>query len=137
MSREETFIGHHLPANATASDYDANDRAILAPDYNEWIKSSDNYLGDLVTSTVTRSDSPAPLRITNPTDGLIIRLDPDIPGSQDLVLRAQPNEGVEWQSPTLTLRRQGTQTIAILTKGNHEIIARQGEREARAHIRVE
>jgi penicillin-binding protein 1C len=137
MSREETFIGHHLPASATTSDYDTNGRAILAPDYNEWIKSPENYLGDLVTSAVNRSDSPAPLRIINPTDGLVIRLDPDIPGSQDLVLRAQPSAGVEWQSPTLTLRRQGAQTIAVLTKGNHEIIARQGEREARAHIRIE
>lgn len=136
LTRDEAFFGKELPRAATKDDYEhGTGRALLSREFADWVKSKDNWLGDLVTCD--GSSTRAALRITNPTDGLVIRLNPDVPGDQQLVLRASPGDGVTWQCPTLTLRREGNQTFAILIKGQHVITARHGDEEARSQIRVE
>lgn len=123
VSREEFFIGGKLPPVAQAGDYDAKGRAILPREYADWIGSSANWLGDLVT-TAESEDRPV-LRITNPIPGTVVILDPDIRnhGSR-LLLQAVGSERAQWSCKTLELRNEGVHTFAVLKPGRHEIEAR-------------
>ncbi|WP_395737536.1 penicillin-binding protein 1C [Prosthecobacter sp.] len=123
VSRDEFFIGGKLPPVAQAGDYDAKGRAILPREYAGWIKSSGNWLGDLVTTAET--ETRAVLRITNPIPGTVIILDPDIRNNGSrLLLQAVGTERVRWECKTLELRSEGAHTFAILKPGRHEIEAK-------------
>ncbi len=136
MSREEKFFGDRLPPVAMPSDYDkATGRALLPPEYADWVRSRDNWLGDSVMSVDTRG-MPM-LRITAPADGLIVRLNPDVPGDQRLILRALPDDDVQWSSTTLAIRREGRTTFALPVPGPHQITARRAGQEHTVTIRVE
>ena len=135
MSREEVFFGQDLPPLATAADYEKHTgRAILPPEYRQWAQSRDNWLGDSVTTSPSEQQ---PLQITNPTDGLRIRLDPDVPGDQRLLLKSEPPQGTQWSCATLRIQSQNGQTFVILKPGQHQITARHGDDEARSSITVE
>lgn len=120
VSREEFFIAGKLPPVAQTGDYDVKGRAILPREYADWIGSSANWLGDLVT-TAESEDRPV-LRITNPIPGTVIILDPDIrnQGSR-LLLQAAGADHLRWSCKTLELRNDGGHTFAILKPGRHEI----------------
>jgi len=135
MSVGEIFFGNDLPNIATARDYDSQGRALLPPMYAKWVASTDNWLSNLVACE--GDAAPDELRIMSPTDGLVIRLDPDLPAGDRLLLRANI-EPVTWQSATLTIQRRGSETFALLVKGEHEITAlRAGSKTVRARVRVE
>ncbi len=123
LSREEVFFGGALPQAATSSDYDNAGRALLAPEYSKWIAGRDNWLGDLVA---IRRAGASPLRIINPVNGLTIRLDPDLPASQRLLLQATPADA-SWSSETLKIKREGGQWYADLSPGRHVINAKSGD----------
>ena len=132
LSREEAFFGNAQPQAATVNDYDNTGRALLPHEYAKWIGSRDNWLGDLVT---IRPTAVAPLRITHPVNGLTIRLDPDLPGTQRLLLQAGPGE-VVWSSDTLKVEQQGTQWFADLVPGHHVITAQSGGETQRVTVVV-
>lgn len=127
LSRSEVFIGDSLPPAATASDYEARTgRAILPPEYSQWVASSDNWLHDLVTTDSARRH--VPLEIQSPVDGTTVILDPDVPGGGRLLLRATPTEELKWMCDTLKLEQEGENTFAKLEPGSHRIAAvRNGE----------
>lgn len=136
VSREEIFFGQRVPPVAMPGDYEpVTGRAILPPEYNEWVKSRDNWLGDLVT--VTQDKEPLGFRIVSPTDGLSIRLDPDLPDGQRLLLKARSPVLVRWTCRTLTLVQRGSQTFAILAAGEHTISAEAGDEQAQVTIHVQ
>lgn len=120
LSREEWFISGHVPPVAQAGDYDSRGRAILPREYADWVQSSANWLGDLVTTAKT--DSRPVLRITNPIPGTVVILDPDIRnhGSR-LLLQSTGATQPRWSSKTLELRPEASHTFAILKPGRHEI----------------
>ncbi|WP_395741625.1 penicillin-binding protein 1C [Prosthecobacter sp.] len=137
VSREEFFISGKLPPVAQAGDYDAKGRAILPREYAEWIGSSGNWLGDLVTTAET--ETRPVLKITNPIPGTVVILDPDIRnhGSR-LLLQAVGGASVKWSCETLELRSEGAHTFAILKTGRHEIEVKEeaGGKRARTFVIV-
>lgn len=117
-SREEIFSANHLPPAATAEDYDERGRASLRPEYAAWIRSQDNWMGDLVTT----GDQPAerPWRISNPVAGTVVKLDPDIPGGgRRLFLQTEPPEDITWRCDTMKIVADGSARYAELTPGRH------------------
>jgi len=120
VSREELFADDNFPPVAQASDYDARGRAILPREYADWVQSSANWLGDLVTTAET--DARPTLRITNPIPGTVVILDPDIRNNGNrLLLQATGSTQPRWSCKTLELRAEDTHTFAILKPGRHEI----------------
>lgn len=138
LSRDELFPPALLPPPATAADYDAQGRALLPAEYNAWIASADNWLGDLVTRTAAGVKDPRPWQITHPVPGTVIHLDPDLPqsGSRLHLLADQP--GIRWRSDTLRIEDDSGQAVARLTPGTHTLHAEHpatGETR-RTHILV-
>lgn len=122
VSREEWFRTNQLPPQAVPEDYDARGRALLPPEYARWARSADNWMGDLV---VAGADERREWRISNPTPGTVIRLDPDIPGQgRRLLLETEPAQEVEWTCPTLEVRHDGDVWQTLLRAGRHEFTAR-------------
>ena len=132
LSREEIFFAETQPASATAADYDEAGRALLPASYARWMASRDNWLGDLVT--VQQKVSSA-LHITHPVNGLTIRLDPDLPSAQQLLLQGLPGD-LSWSSDTLKIEHQGQQWFAHLVPGTHRIAAHLGEQTEQVTISV-
>lgn len=136
LSREETFFGDKLPTVAKPSDYEAKTgRAWLAPEYATWVRSRDNWLGDLVACA--NANGQAMLRITQPADGTVVRLNPDVPGDQRILLKASPETEVRWSCTTLVIRQQGTQTYVLPIPGTHEITAERGDERTSVTIQIE
>lgn len=139
LSRSETLTPAQLPAIARKDDYDSHGRALLPPGYNAWVKSADNWLGDLVACAPTSSEAAHELRLLQPVDGAVYRLDPDLPGG-GRVLRLRSNRdtepGLVWQCATLELSRHNDTWTASLTPGEHLITLRQGTQEVSARLSV-
>jgi penicillin-binding protein 1C len=137
LSRDEVFIIGTEPPVANVSDYEPQTgRAFLPPEFSQWTQSRDNWLGDLVTTRSTPTETR--LRITHPIPGTVIRLDPDVPGNGSrLVLQADPKQGVNWTCSTLELQADGSHTIAILKPGRHEITAEREGRRSRTWVIVD
>jgi len=125
LSREELFIKGNMPPAATQKDYDDRGRALLAPEFTTWVRSRDNWLGDLVTCP-TNDVSPRPWLISHPIPGTVIQLDSDLPGGgRRLLLETEPsNTALEWQSDSLPVQRDGAQAYVILRPGRHTFTAR-------------
>lgn len=123
LSRDEIFLPGRLPPVAVATDYDRQGRALLGPEYGPWLRSRDNWMGDLVA---TRTHSAAPrLSIVHPLSGTVIRLDPDLPGGgRRLLLEAHGAADVTWTCETLPIMIDGAQPIALLAPGTHILVAR-------------
>jgi penicillin-binding protein 1C len=124
LSREELFITGSLPAAATRGDYDERGRALLPPEFAKWVRSSDNWLGDLVICA-QREGTSRPWRIAHPIPGTVIQLDADLPGGgRRLLLETEPQVSVEWRCESLPVQRDGSQAYVLLRAGRHEFIAR-------------
>ena len=120
VSREDFFVADRMPSVAQAADYDSRGRAILPREYADWVQSSANWLGDLVTTA--EADTRPQLRITNPIPGTVVILDPDISNSGSrLLLQATGTTQPHWSSKTLELRVEDIHAFAILKPGRHEI----------------
>lgn len=124
LSREELFIAGLLPPAATRGDYDERGRALLPPEFAKWVRSSDNWLGDLVICA-QREGASRPWRIAHPMPGTVIHLDADLPGGgRRLLLETEPQLPVEWRCESLPVQRDGSQAYVLLRAGRHEFIAR-------------
>ena len=122
-----------LPAVADAHDYEPKTgAAFLPPIYAKWVASADNRWGNLVAIAGHENEE---WRILSPADGLVVRLDPDLPGGKVLILRADAE--VQWVSPTLRIVKQGANGQALLADGEHEIKASFQGKTQSVRIRVE
>ncbi|HYF34565.1 MAG TPA: penicillin-binding transpeptidase domain-containing protein, partial [Prosthecobacter sp.] len=131
VSREEWFAEDRLPPTASAADYDKRGRAILPAEFDEWIRSSENWMGDIVTTA--KEIEAQRWRISNPTPGTVIRLDPDVPNEgRKLLLQTTPPRQVRWLCGSLQVRSDGNVAFVMLTPGRHEFVAqdpRTGEEQ--------
>jgi len=132
-SREEVFVRDSRPAVADAHDYEPKTgAAFLPPIYAKWVASADNRWGNLVAIAGHENEE---WRILSPADGLVVRLDPDLPGGKVLILRADAE--VQWTSPTLSIVKQGASGRVVLAEGEHEIKASLQGITQSVRIRVE
>lgn len=129
-SRTEVWAKDRPPALAQRSDYEmGSGKAILSPEFEPWISSADNWLGDSVTARSTQRYQP--LRISAPTSGLIIL------SGQRILLRAEPSDGVQWSSSSLQIVQELGQSWATgLRPGRHTIQAKRGDATARSTVEV-
>lgn len=128
VSRDEIFVPPHLPPPASAEDYDSRGRAKLRSEYARWARSTDNWMGDLVT--VDEEVKQRPWHISNPIPGTVVRLDPDLPqGGRRLLLETEPSREVRWECPTLPVQTDGQVSYVELTPGRHELKAVDPETE--------
>lgn len=131
-SREEVFFRNARPAVADAQDYEfKTGAALLPPVYAKWVASKDNRWGNLVT---IGGHADAVWGILSPADGLVVRLDPDLPGGKVLILRADAD--VQWSSSSLKIMSHGANGQALLIEGEHEINASFGGESQSVRIRV-
>ncbi|MES2734680.1 MAG: transglycosylase domain-containing protein [Verrucomicrobiota bacterium] len=122
VSREEIFVQAHQPPAATAADYDSQGRAYLRPEYATWIRSADNWMGNLVT--VDTTSQARPWRLSNPIPGTVVRLDPDLPmGGRRLLLQTEPYRAINWDCDTLPVKTEGDVNYVDLTPGRHDLRA--------------
>ncbi len=138
LSREELFLPGPLPSAARVQDYDARGRALLPADFAEWVRSGDNWLGDLVTCG---QSSPAPVvwSISHPVPGTVVQLDADVPGGgRRLFLQTSPRlPGLRWRCPTLPVQQDGDQAFVWLTPGEHQFTAESPQGQVqRTHVLV-
>lgn len=134
-----------LPPIAQPHDYDPQGRAWLDPSYAAWAASPENWLGHSVRVI---EETSAPLarsvqtRITEPDNGTILILDPDLPGGGRL-LHLRHNGGnrpdLSWQSPTLRLQAHSAHgtTSAALIPGHHEILLLQDDDSTIDRVSIE
>ncbi len=136
LSREEYLPQDRLPTTATKADYDSSGRALLGPEFAEWIRSRDNWLGDLVAIDASRSPH-AGLEIVNPISGTTIQLDPDLPsGGSRLILQTRLSGDVRWSSDTLEIEHDGGAWIAHLAAGRHRLTVLDIHTGARATTEI-
>ncbi len=110
------------PESARATDFDAQGRVVLPPEYAPWLASAQNGLGNLVVGA-----SAAPeLRIIQPTPGATYFLDPDLPvDAQWVALRAEAVGGIFWSCASLPCEQAGErQRVQLRSAGRHVITAR-------------
>ena len=126
FSREDLFLAGTLPAAAIVADYDARGRAYLSKDFAGWIRSQDNWMGDVVA--LRESADHMAWHITSPLPGTVIHLDADLPDQgRRLILDARANGPVEWRCDTLSVQRDGEICFVRLTPGRHHITARNAD----------
>lgn len=136
-SRDDLFLAGALPPAARPEDYDSEGRAILPPEFARWIAQGDHWLAGLVVARPAGRTSMPP-QITNPPDGSVFVLDPDLPDRGGrLLLRAAGGAEVLWSSPTLAVTIANGLSYAILTPGHHELCATDGTSGAEARSRFE
>lgn len=122
VSRDEIFLKDHLPPAASAEDYDTQGRALLRPEFAAWVRSADNWMGDLVTTNTANIERR--WRISHPIPGTVVRLDPDLPqGGRKLLLTTEPAHEVQWRCDTLPVEMDGDIAYVELKPGRHELQA--------------
>jgi len=110
------------PEVARATDFDAQGRVVLPPEYASWLASAQNGLGNLVACA-----SAAPeLRILQPPPGATYFLDPDLPANaQWVALRAEAAGAITWSCASLPCEQAGErQRVQLRSAGRHTITAR-------------
>ena len=122
VSRDEIFLKDHLPPLATVADYDDRGRALLRPEYANWLRSSDNWMGDLVS--LENESRERPWHISNPIPGTVVQLDPDLPqGGSRLLLESTARHALHWECDTLPVLMDGQTPYLELKPGRHQIHA--------------
>lgn len=123
LSREDVFMADHLPAPALKSDYDDHGRALISPDYANWLRSADHWMGDLLVCPANVQNQI--WAISNPVPGTVIRLDPDLPNQgRRLILQTQPALPINWTSDSLVIQMDGDLPYVMLKPGRHSFTAR-------------
>jgi len=110
------------PDAARVTDFDAQGRVVLPPEYAPWLASAQNGLGSLVAG----SHVAAELRIIQPTPGATYFLDPDLPANAQWVpLRAEAPGAITWSCASLPCEEIGKrQRVQLRRVGRHTITAR-------------
>ena len=116
----EKFIAGKLPPLETPADYDASGRAVLGPEYTEWSRSAENGM----TARTAVEVKEAPLRLVSPLPGTTFLVDPDLPSSGRVLLRASGPEGIHWESNSLKILETDSRTYVVAQEGEHRITAR-------------
>ena len=116
----EKFMAGHLPAVESPRDYDANGRVVLGPEYAEWGRSGENGLA----ARTAVEPGTTNLRLLAPLPGTTFLVDPDLPSSQRVPLRASGPAEVRWESDSLQVRVSDGRTFAVAKEGRHRLVVR-------------
>ena len=110
------------PEPARVSDFDAQGRVVLPPEYGAWLASPQNGLGNLATCAT----AAAGLRIIQPPPGATYFLDPDLPlSAQWIPLRAEATGQIVWNCDSLRCEPSGERPrVQLQHPGRHIITAR-------------
>ena len=122
----EKFLAERLPTPEQTTDYDAQGRVQLPPEYTAWLDSGDNWLAGQAVAAKGQADAPADagtaFAVVSPMPGTTYVLDPDLPPSSRLLdLRVKGCDTPRWESPTLDCRAQDGQATAVLQEGKHTL----------------
>ncbi len=109
----EKFLATRLPEMESPADYDATGKVKLGAEYQDWLASAENSL----SKRAAADDAHAPLRLLAPLPGATFLLDPDVPTSRQVSLRATGSGPLVWESATL---RCG-EDRAEMVEGEHRI----------------
>jgi hypothetical protein len=128
----EKFV--FAPPEEKPSDYSADGRVWVGPEYQAWLATSENRLAAVLAAR-QNGDS---LKITFPPPGTIVELDPDLPGNGGtLRLQAHGAEVINWRSPSLPIVSRGHKDVALLSAGTHRLIATDVRRGLQAETWIE
>jgi penicillin-binding protein 1C len=129
----EKFLRDHLPPVESAEDYDAEGRVKLGPEYRAWLDSGENRL---VERAVAAGETT--LRVEAPVAGTTFLVDPDLPSSRLVPVRASGAVHGVWESDSLTFRENEGRIDAVVTEGVHRLSVRDPATGQRAEtwIRV-
>jgi penicillin-binding protein 1C len=130
----EFFLADRLPPVEAASDYDIVGNVRLNAEYTEWFRSAENSLA----AQAVLANAPDNLLITSPLPGSIYVVDPDVPSTRRIPLRAFGSATVQWRSESLTCRSEGGNDFALASEGEHKLIATDPStgRQAETRIRI-
>jgi len=119
----ELALADHLPAIASAGDYDADGRARLDAEYAEWFATPHNRRRHQLV-LASAADSPTPLRVITPAADAMFLLDPDIPSGSNRLRPVTNLPGTAvWSSPTLEITPADPEPVIHLTPGTHQLTA--------------
>ncbi|HPA20869.1 MAG TPA: penicillin-binding protein 1C [Verrucomicrobiae bacterium] len=127
----EHFIARHLPPPESPSDYDSRGMIILGDEYTAWLRDA------RPQGFALSSDARNRLSIDSPHDGAVYYLDPDLPGSDRLPLRAAGSGTISWHSDTLPIESQDGVSLARLSVGRHQIMAEDSASGKRTRLSIE
>lgn len=130
----EKFLPDQLPPAENADDYDAAGRVKLGEEYSEWLHSAENALADRVSGV----SGPGVPRVLSPLAGATYVIDPDVPTTQHVPLRASGGGKLIWASDSLECRESGGNSYAVAREGEHRLTVMDAASGARAEtwIRV-
>ena len=112
-SVREKFLATRLSEMESPADYDANGRVKLGAEYQDWVASAENSL----PTRATADDAHTALRVIAPLPGSTFLLDPDVPTSRLVPLRALGSGPLVWESATLRC----SEDRAEMVEGEHRI----------------
>lgn len=124
----EKFLRDHLPPVESTEDYDAEGRVKLGPEYRAWMESGEN--GMAARAWCDAQDTT--LRVEAPVAGTTYVIDPDLPSSRFLPVRASGVAASVWESDSLEFRERDGRTCAELSEGMHRLSVRDPSTGARA-----
>ncbi len=142
-TRSEWFINGNLPLTATAADYSDSGQTVLSSSYSSWWKHTNSPVKQfsvIADTSDSAAAAPPTLRIVSPLEGTVALLDPDLPKNGNrFPLEASAADGseIKWSSATLTIENENGKSWAILTPGEHEIVARDNKTQAEAKTTFE
>ena len=130
----EKFIAGQEPPLEAPEDYDTDGRTVLGPEFAEWSRSAENGM----TARTAIEPGEAPLRLVSPLPGTTFLVDPDLPSSGRVPLRASGPGEIRWESNSLEVRESDGHIFAIAKEGEHKLVARDPAtgRTAETWIRV-
>lgn len=113
----EKFLPDKLPPAAGEEDYDAEGKVKLPNEYSEWLASAENSMRD----QAVLAEAASQLQIVSPLAGGTYLLDPDIPSSGRIPLRARGGKSLRWQSDSLRVVNDGRGDFATGGEGEHRL----------------
>ena len=128
----EKFVADNIPPAESPEDYDANGRVQLSAEYGDWCASAEN----CVRNEAAFAAGGPELRITSPLPDTNYLVDPDVPTSGRIPLRAAGGKALVWQSDSLRCGEQDGRAYADAIDGEHRITVRDAETGQRAEIRI-
>jgi penicillin-binding protein 1C len=115
----EKFLADRIPPSESPVDYDVDGKVQLGPEYADWFRSAENSVRDRAVLASAGDD----LRIASPLPGSVYVVDPDVPSTRRIPLRAYGSGNVEWRSDSLTCRSEDGSDFALATEGEHSLVA--------------
>lgn len=130
-----TELAHEasLPRAAVESDFDGQGRALLPARYQSWMASGEHNLQGRATIS---PPGPEEWAILSPQPNTRYYLDPDLPANGARLKLSSDLPGVHWSSPSLRIIDESGQPFAILTPGEHVLLAIHPEGVTQRRTRV-